>query len=493
MKKVKDLIKPMIKTRRFIYLTIILIIVLLGVTFNIAFGAFSSNNVNEFINTKVANITYSLNINGYSGLIYEINANKEKSIELNIQSLETYDTKYEVIYELCTDSKCNEFHANLDGLEVLYSSLSTDEISGIIEANANKSIRLVIKNNTENTQYIKLGINSGYVHNTLELKDLIVKEYLDDFLTANILTQYNGLANIEEAPLDTFNNINTLEENNLYKTVDNHGYSYYFRGTKNYLNNNLIFAGMKWKIVRINGDETIRLIYEGKCLDDICLTLNEEIINSAFNKNNDDNKYLGYMYGPLSDTRENAVKNELNSTIKVALDTWYENNFLENDYEPFIVNTMFCNDRRLLSEISEEETGLGFGTENTIYAANYRLVTNKNPNLKCPSVNDQFLLSDENLLIKYPIGLLNADEASFAGLVYNLDNSTNYLKTDYPWWTLSPDSFSDKASTFYVSATGSLVNNDVSNIAGLRPVINIKDDVKVRGTGSINDPYIIIK
>lgn len=494
MKKAKEFIRSIIKTKRFLYLTIILVIVLFGVTLNIALGAFSNNKVNEFINTKVSNITYYLSINGYPGLILEIEAHKEKSFDLNIKSLETYDTKYEVVYDICIDSTCSKYKENLDELEMFYSTLSLDEISGIIAAGSSKSIRLVIKNNSENNQYIKLGINSGFVHNTLDIKNLIVNEYEDNFLGSNILSQYGGLSNIVEPAIDTFNTINNEKENNLYKTIDDYGYSYYYRGAEDYLNNNLIFAGMKWKIVRINGDESIKIIYNGKCLDELCETFNEEITTSSYNLNYDDNKYVGYMYGELSDTKENSVKNEIESTIKKALDSWYEINLLENEDEIYISNNLFCNDRRLQSEIGGEETGLGFGYENTIYAANYRLNINKTPNLKCGSLNDQFLISEELPLIKYPVGLLTADEASFAGLINNTNNLTNYLKTSYDWWTLSPYNFEEEtAKVMYITLNGSLSNYNVNSLFGLRPIINLKDDVKISGTGSISDPYTIIK
>ncbi|MDD2409350.1 MAG: DUF6273 domain-containing protein [Bacilli bacterium] len=494
MKKTKELIKTIIKTKRFLYLTIILIIILFGVTLNIALGIFSNNRVNEFINTKVSNITYYLSINGYPSLILEIEANKEKSFDLNIKSLETFDTKYEVIYNLCTDSTCSSYIENLDGLEMFYSSLSIDEVSGIIAADSSKSIRLVIKNNSEDNQYIKLGINSGFVHNTLDMKNLIVNEYEDNFLVSNILSQYGGLSNIKEPALDIFSAINNEKENNLYKTIDDYGYSYYYRGAEDYLNNNLIFAGMKWKIVRINGDESIKLIYNSKCLDELCETFNEDIITSSYNLNYDDNKYVGYMYGELSDNRENSVKNEIESVIKKALGSWYETNLLGNEYETYLANTLFCNDRRIQSEVGSEEISLGFGKENTIYAGNYRLNINKTPNLKCGTLNDQFLISEELPLIKYPVGLLTADEASFAGLIYNTDNSTNYLKTNYDWWTLSPYSFEEETSkVMYITSNGSLSNNNVNSLFGVRPITNLKDDVKISGTGSISDPYIIIK
>ena len=92
-------------------------------------------------------------------------------------------------------------------------------------------------------------------------------------------------------------------ENGIYATVDEYGVSYYYRGDKEYLNNNLLFGGYQWKIVRINGDGSIRLIYNGT-EEDFELNDNEIseysynlIDDKAWNINADDAKYVGYMYG----------------------------------------------------------------------------------------------------------------------------------------------------------------------------------------------------
>ena len=57
----------------------------------------------------------------------------------------------------------------------------------------------------------------------------------------------------------------------------------------------------QWKIVRINGNGSIRLIYNGTCPSNNCTInntgSNTQIGTSKFNINNNDAKYLGYMYG----------------------------------------------------------------------------------------------------------------------------------------------------------------------------------------------------
>ena len=58
-------------------------------------------------------------------------------------------------------------------------------------------------------------------------------------------------------------NSNTATQEGLFQTVDEHGIAYVFRGTHQGLNNNVIFAGHQWKILRIEGNGNIRMIYNG--------------------------------------------------------------------------------------------------------------------------------------------------------------------------------------------------------------------------------------
>ena len=51
----------------------------------------------------------------------------------------------------------------------------------------------------------------------------------------------------------------------LYETEDDYGTSYFYRGDAQ--NNNVYFGGFYWKIVRMNGDGSIRLIYSGTTPD----------------------------------------------------------------------------------------------------------------------------------------------------------------------------------------------------------------------------------
>ena len=50
-------------------------------------------------------------------------------------------------------------------------------------------------------------------------------------------------------------------EKGIFETTDNDGPTYYYRGSVE--NNYVFFAGYYWRIIRINGDGTIRMIYDG--------------------------------------------------------------------------------------------------------------------------------------------------------------------------------------------------------------------------------------
>ena len=349
---------------------------------------------------------------------------------------------------------------------------------------------------------VNLKSNTKIVGTGTPSSPYIVQE--ETSLGNKILAQYGGKENITEAPVGTFANINGDSENLMYKMKDDYGDSYYFRGAKDYVPNNLIFANHQWKIVRINGDGSVRLIYNGTCPDNSC-TINStgtttQIGTSAFNTNNNDAKYVGYMYGGAagvaSTSRTQATTNETSSTIKTYLDTWYSNNILNTEYEEYISDTLFCNDRQLQSEVGGAVTGTGFGTSATHYAAYYRLYTTKNPNLKCGLKNDRFTVSDTiigNGALTYPVGLITADEIALAGLKQGIANSTNHLYTNQVWWSFSSYLYSSgDARVWGVVSSGSLGNYYVSSVLGVRPGVSIHSETQVTGTGTSNDPYIVV-
>ena len=163
-------------------------------------------------------------------------------------------------------------------------------------------------------------------------------------------------------------NVTSAESENslLCSAPDNYGTSYYYRG--NVSNNYVYFANFYWRIVRINGDGSIRIIYDGTSAHENGEASEDRIIGqSAFNEQADDNAYVGYMYGtPSSSTYEETHANINDSTIKKYVDKWYGNNIKDARYEQYLSDNLFCNDKSV-SNYRETYKNLGYGTENTYY------------------------------------------------------------------------------------------------------------------------------
>ena len=62
---------------------------------------------------------------------------------------------------------------------------------------------------------------------------------------------------------------------------------------------------------------------------------------------------------------------------------------------------------------------------------------------------------------------------------------------------MSPSSFgtNDEAHMLTMNLSGSIYNpntDNVNNIYGIRPVINLRADVTLSGTGTSSDPYMVV-
>ena len=111
-----------------------------------------------------------------------------------------------------------------------------------------------------------------------------------------ILETDQSLQRITLADVYTYKIASTLRsEQGLYVVEDDYGTSYIYRGDVE--NNNVYFADFYWKIIRMNGDGSIRLIYNGTTPN--ASGINTAINNTTYQYNNKyyDPTYVGYMYG----------------------------------------------------------------------------------------------------------------------------------------------------------------------------------------------------
>ncbi len=288
-------------------------------------------------------------------------------------------------------------------------------------------------------------------------------------------------------------------EKGIYETTDTDGNpTYYYRGSVE--NNYLKFAGYFWRVVRINGNGSIRMIYDGT----VAHTNGESSTDrqygtSKFNPNYNNNMYVGYMY-----TSGEAHGTGTSSTIKTNVDKFYTDK-LSNYASKLDTNAGFCGDRSNLNG----QSGVGTGNVTT-YNKGYLRVVESAPTLTCENASDYYTVasaSSGNKKLSYPIGLITADEMMLAGHAggvfdgtYNhvKTNNGSYLVTGNSFWTMTPSGgyppFGGDwwdVDVFHDHGSGNFDDNNAHHTSGLRPLINIRSDAKITGKGTKTDPYVV--
>ena len=304
--------------------------------------------------------------------------------------------------------------------------------------------------------------------------------------------------------------VSTASEALLASAEDDYGTSYYFRGAVT--NNYVQFANKCWRIVRVGGDGSVKLILHNdntagaanpcdaanNSASAAFARYSDTTYKSAFNSSYNDNAYVGFKYGtPGSSTYEATHANTNNSTILTNLETWYTNNL--KTYADAIADTVWCNDKTNVTDTTfnpynySNVNGLGYAKNVTYYGATQRLVSKSNsaggtgPSLKC---------NGELSKINSKVGLITADELAYAGYAYGKNNTTTYLQenaTDTYWWSLSPYFFlGGYAFVWCVCGSfGYFDNFNVCSAYGVRPSISLKSTTNATGNGTSDSPFII--
>ena len=306
--------------------------------------------------------------------------------------------------------------------------------------------------------------------------------------------QYDSVTyNLETIELGSMELESVTSDKGIYKSNDNYGTTYYYRG--NVTNNNIYFAGFYWQIARINGDGSIRIMYNGTKKSAVGL---EQSINTSsyqFNDKRSSLAYVGYMYGDSNGTSFDEIHNNTNSSsIKTTIDNWYKANIIDNEYDKYVSkNNGFCGDRSLY-----DGDGIDIA-KSTLFGA-FERFTNNSPQYKCPNIDrDLYTVIDAgigNKALTYPVGLITYDELAFSGILDGYRNKYSWSYSANHYWTMSPARFypGNITSIEYISISSGSLYHDwfINNYASVRPVINLKSDVKITGgIGTSNDPFVI--
>lgn len=237
----------------------------------------------------------------------------------------------------------------------------------------------------------------------------------------------------------------------LISMEDNKGTSYYFRG--NVDNNYVMIGDLTFRIVRINGDGTIRIVLNN-------------VLDEA----------RPYNTNSLANLASVSTLALLSSSSLISyLNSWYDENFRE--YSSFLTVGDYCTDTTFNNNIS----GI---TYSSVYE---RIFEDKAPNLFC-----------SGNIYSGKVGLLSVDEVVLAGAAENIPNTSYYLyNKDIPGNYVTSSSYfinvSNNVAMINVMSNGALGDGVlVTNSSYIRPVIQVSVSAKVKGSGTIDDPYVIV-
>ena len=259
---------------------------------------------------------------------------------------------------------------------------------------------------------------------------------------------------IDSKPTLTTSSNNTNDESGLYASTDTNtgNPTYYFRG--NVENNYVSFAGQTWRIVRINEDGTIRIVMQDG--------INS---NTEYQFNSNSNNYT-YMY-------------YTNSQAKTTLESWYQTNIgsKTNLASKVVIGNYYCEQ----AKSAYDGNYISDSGADMIFYPQYI------PSFKCN------LDKNKNGIVSANVGLLTYDEMVYAGGYGRAINNNYYLSTSYQSWTMSPAGvYSGTAHIWPLYTHSDYVYCSAEKSYALRPVINLKSNIKVSsGDGTKDSPFII--
>ena len=291
-----------------------------------------------------------------------------------------------------------------------------------------------------------------------------------------------------------------------------------------------------WRIVRTTGSGGVKMIYNGKWTGSTCAnaTTNAQVTTQAFGLKGNSGQSawykninrVGYTFNNTQSLQDSTTATNVNtvfgsdsspstnnarSNIKTYIeDTWYASNMTAWTSK-LEASAGYCNDRTAFSNDTGATALTTIKPYATSSAAMYfgayarNMNSAKTPSLTCPRstvdlyryVSGSTGVSNQ---LKYPVALITADEASFAGSGSSTAtngssyNANSYLRSGSVFWLLSPrdrDSLGNVRG-FYLVSNGYLFGNYVDFAYGVRPVISlVSGTTPTGGSGIATDPWVV--
>ena len=404
------------------------------------------------VNITTLALNVDLNIDSTTGLFE--NSSSECSYKISIKNNNSIPINYKV-----KGSSTNEL--NLNGAN----------IDTVIQANSQNETSITITP-VENFIYMTdVSEIDVYVDIISPYNAIDYKKYTISINTygTNLRKIIENKYTINTSTPDFRENITTTTNSGVFQATEVTGKAYYFRGVID--NNYVSFANKLWRIMRVNGDGTIRLILDSPLNNSMTYNYSTTSTNTNFNT----------------------------SAVKSTIETWYASN-LQNYNQYINQNAIFLYDRRASSASID------------VFKSWERLY-NASPLINTSGINANYLYTvntnNGNGYLNYPIGLATSDEIMMAGAVIT-DNSTTtlpsgdnsnlkpnytfYIANDIPSgvgiWTMSP--FSSTAVMVFKSQVGFYKETPTSKRL-VKPVIELNSNIEFKGKGTESNPFKIYK
>ncbi len=428
----------------------------------------SYNNQNKHFSVKI-----NVYANGAQATQQSITSANSTTIDTitggNQTAVQNTNTNSNYDYSMNVGNEVTEVDLNItpasDGAQVTVTPITEQQAASLKQVSTSTIVQL-----EEGDNYFRVDVTSANRQHTETYVVKVNRAGIAGPLATKILTDNSETKDIIIPETELKKALeNSQYQEGLYKALDIDGtnYSYYYRGNVN--NNYLKIGDDVWRIVRINGDGTIRIISQNT------ISYNSKN-NFKFKYNSARNDIVDYMY------YSNGTDEGTDYDAQTILNRWYSDNIENNNnYKDIVTTGTYCQALKQLGRISsgdsmEAESG-------TLEYNGYTLV--------CPQ-NDGNL---DSILNNRKVGLITYEEIRMAS---GSGNTITYFNINKKFYTMSPAGSTDAVNSShtvyvwgiyntYLSSTG------ISSSYGLRPVINIKGDTLVTKEVINGNTYYVVE
>ena len=409
------------------------------------------------------------------------------------------DNKYKVVGLLPEDHTISVYD-NSDTLR--YSKEIT------IQKGDNEAINATIATVTDDSRLITTSVNL----NKIKLTNISSLDTLTYSIINNALLNKDGTDFSPTPKTKPAKEISGQYESTLSMAEDDLGTSYYFRG--NVKNNYVNFANMCWRIVRIEGDGSVKLILEDK--DDLCNGANYtgnwsigfgnfgydyynigEYVDSS-NSTNSNELYIVNYLNPKTNYEQSQIKayqDFQTNTLSNYLNKLKPGNWC---YDDVAYNIYYVSESRKVNDKSTYYTNgntLYYSPMNRLFDSTGYLTYA--PTYKC---NGTILNKYKNDIDMY-VSAITTDELVYLGGAFYSKNLylfivNDFLRNSHPFWSMSINSYYNYNYYSLVfdhgAWTGYHGNTRVQSSAYFRPTVRLINNIHVSsGVGIQSDPYVI--